>query len=106
MLGHSMDTLRLYEILREVQQYLGGGGGCLGHGLPRNFGISQPPKSVLRPHLTAVYVDYTAKSRRYGERTGLVIVWMYMAIMRRSLSRPFSARFAGSTTTGSAPIIR
>ena len=27
MLGHSMGTLRLYEILREVQKYLGGGGG-------------------------------------------------------------------------------
>ena len=25
MLGHSMGTLRLYEILREVQKYLGGG---------------------------------------------------------------------------------
>ena len=61
---------------------------------PENFWNSQPPRSVLRPYRTAVYVDYTAKSRRYGEHgTGLVILWIYMAILRRSISRPFSARF-------------
>ena len=39
MLGHSMGTLRLYEILREVQKHLGvggsRGGGGLGHAFPR-----------------------------------------------------------------------
>ena len=33
MLWHSMGTLRLYEILREVQKHLGG----LGHPLPQKF---------------------------------------------------------------------
>ena len=90
MLGHSMGTLRLYEILREVQKHLGG---SRAWSPQKNFGISQPPRSVLRQFRTAVYVDYTAKSRRYGERTRLVILWIYMAILHRSLSRPFSARF-------------
>ena len=90
MLGHSMGTLLLYEILREVQKHLGGEGSraCSPQ---KMFGISQPPRSVLRPYRTAVYVGYTAKSRRYGERTRLVILWIYMAILRRSISRPFSA---------------
>ena len=40
MLGHSMGTLRLYEILILLEVHaeafgLGGGGGGLGHALPR-----------------------------------------------------------------------
>ena len=33
MLGHSMGTQRLYELVREVQKYLGG----LGEARPENF---------------------------------------------------------------------
>ena len=39
MLGYSMGTLRLYELLREVQNLLGGFGG---HSPPENL-ILQPP---------------------------------------------------------------
>ena len=92
MLGHSMGTLRLYEILREVQKYLGGGRGSRACSPQK---ISQPPRSVLRSYRTAVYVNYTAKSRRYRERTRLVILWIYLAILRRSISRLFSARRFG-----------
>ena len=35
MLGHSMGTLRLYKLPREVQKLLGG----LGHPPPENLGI-------------------------------------------------------------------
>ena len=96
MLGHSMGTLHLYEILHEVQKHLGGGGGGSRACSPQKiFGISQPPRSVLRPYRTAVYVDYTAKSRRYGERMRLGILWIYLAILCRSISRLFSAHRFG-----------
>ena len=48
MLGHTMGTQRLYELLREVQKYFGG----LGEDAPgKFFCISQPPKSVLKPYV-------------------------------------------------------
>ena len=70
MLGHSMGTLRLYELPREVQKFLGGPGGILP---PKNLGILQPPRSVLRSY------------RSEDSRMRLVILWIYIAILRRSI---------------------
>ena len=39
LLGHSMGTLRLYELARKA-----------GHLPPKNLGILQPSRSVLRPY--------------------------------------------------------
>ena len=66
MLGHSMGTLCLYEILCKVQKRLGG----LGHALSA-----------------------------YGKRTRLIILWVYIAILRCSISKPFSARFTIDNNT-------
>ena len=57
MLGHSMGTLRLYELPREVQKLIGGSGGILPPG------ILQPPRSVLRPYTVAKCKSTTANSR-------------------------------------------
>ena len=50
MLGHSMGTLRLYELLREVQKHLGGDGGerCT------RLEFHSLPGQVLRPYGSAV----------------------------------------------------
>ena len=61
MLGHSMGTLRLYELLCEVQKHLGGLGQA-----PQK--ILQPPKSVLKP--------YVYSKLACGERTRLIILWI------------------------------
>ena len=56
LLGHSMGTLRLYELPREVQRLIGGSGGILP---PENLGILHPPKSILRPYEgLRIIVDY------------------------------------------------
>ena len=60
MLGHSMGTLRLYELQREVSKLLGGSGGILP---AKNLGILQPPRSVLRPYTVAKCKSLTANSR-------------------------------------------
>ena len=54
MLGHSVGTLRLYELLHKVEKHLGG----LGHAPPE---ISQPPRLVLKPYRSAVYMYITAQ---------------------------------------------
>ena len=60
LLGHSMGTLRLYELTREVQKLIGGSGG---YPPPENLGILQPPRSVLRPYTVAKCKSLTANSR-------------------------------------------
>ena len=51
LLGHSMGTLRLYELPR-------------GHPpTPENLGILQPPKSVLRPNTVVKCKSLMANSR-------------------------------------------
>ena len=57
MLGHSMGTLRLYELPCEMQKLLGGSGGILPPG------ILQPPRSVLRPYAVVKCKSLTANSR-------------------------------------------
>ena len=57
MLGHSMGTLRLYELLCEMQKLLGGSGGILPPG------ILQLPRSVLRPYTVVKCKSLTANSR-------------------------------------------
>ena len=51
---------------------------------------------------SAVYVTYMANSRVYGECTRLVILWIYIAILHHSISRPFSTWFP----INNVPIIR
>ena len=58
LLGQSMDTLRLYELPREVQKLIGG----LGVSSPQNLGILLPPRSVLRPYTVAKCKSLTANS--------------------------------------------
>ena len=56
LIGHSMGTLRLYELPREVQRLIGRSGGILP---PENLGILHPPKSILRPYEgLRIIVDY------------------------------------------------
>ena len=57
LLGHSVGTLRLYELPREVQKLIGGSGGH------PPTGILQPPRSVLRPCTVAKCKSLTANSR-------------------------------------------
>ena len=61
LLGHSMGTLRLYELPREVQKLIGG----LGASSPPQ--ILQPPRSVLRPYTIAKCKSLKAKLA-YHER--------------------------------------
>ena len=60
LLGHSMGTLRLYELPCKVQKLIGGSGGILP---PKNVGILQPPRSVLRLYTVAKCKSLTANSR-------------------------------------------
>ena len=60
-----MGMLCLYELLRKVEKHLGG----LGHAPPEKFfWISQPPRSVLKPYRSAVYITYTANLRTVNIR--------------------------------------
>ena len=81
MLGHSMGTLRLYELLREVRKLLG-----------ESVGIPQPPRLVLRSY------------RSEDSHTRLVIR-IYIVILRRSNSRPFSDRFTINNATISSALV-
>ena len=56
LLGHSMGTLRLYELLREVQKL--NNMGVYGASSPQ---ILQPPRSVPRPYTVAKCKSLTAK---------------------------------------------
>ena len=67
LLGHSMGTLHLYKLPREVQKLIGGSGGILPRKF-RNFTASQ----VLRPYTVAKCKSLTAKLA-YDERMRLVI---------------------------------
>ena len=53
-------------------------------------GLVQPPRSVLKPYRSAVYVTYMANSHVYSERTRLIL-WIYIVILCCSISRWFSA---------------
>ena len=76
-LGHSMGTLRLYELPREVQKLMGRSGG---HPPPENL---QPPRSVLWPYTVA-----KGKSQQtrvwwaYDTRNSV----LHIAILRCSIS--------------------
>ena len=59
LLGHSMGTLRLYELPREVQKLIGGSGAS---SPLKNLGILQPPWSVLRRYTVAKCKLHTANS--------------------------------------------
>ena len=97
LLGHS-GTLRLYELPREVQKLIGGVWGIP----PR---ILQPPRSVLRPYTVAKCKSLKAKLA-YDERISLDRnSVLYIAMLRRSISRSFSARFAiNNATISAAPV--
>ena len=99
LLGHSMGTLRFYELPREVQKLIGGSGGILP---PR---ILQPPRSVLRPYTGAKCKSLTAKLA-YDKRIRLDRnSVLYIEMLRRSISRPFSARIAiNNATISAAPV--
>ena len=98
LLGHSMGTLRLYELPRKVQKLIGGSGGIL----PPNL---QPPRSVLRPYTVAKCKSLKAKLA-YDERIRLDGNSMLcIAMLRRSISRPFSNQFAiNNATISAAPV--
>ena len=66
LLGHSMGTLRLYELLHEVQKLIGGSGGIL----PQ---ILQPPRSVLRPYTIVKCKSLMANSRMMSVLDSIVI---------------------------------
>ena len=55
----------------------------------KSFRISQSPRSVLSPYRSAVYIIHTANSR-----TRLLFCGLYIAILRRLISRPLSPCFA------------
>ena len=84
--GH---TMFVRTCAREVQTGRGGG-----VSFPKNFG--NLPDPVLWPYHTENVHD---------ERMKLVILWIYIAILRRSISRPLEPG-SRSTTLLSAPMIR
>ena len=63
MLGHSMDTLHLYKLLREVQKHLGG----LGYAPLENFTASQVGSEAIS------YCSVHHCKLAYGEHMRLVI---------------------------------
>ena len=76
--------------------------GVWGHPPPPPPRILQPPRSVLRPYTVAKCKSLTAKLA-YDERIRLDRnSVLYIAMLRRSISRPFSARFAINNATISA----
>ena len=95
-----MGTLRVYELPREVQKLIGGSGGIL-----RPESSLQPPRSVLRQYTVAKCKSLTAKLA-YDERIRLDRnSVLYIAMLRRSISRPFSARIAiNNATISAAPV--
>ena len=93
-----MGTLRLYGLPREVPKLIG----VLGASSPR---ILQLPRSVLRPYTVAKCKSLTAKFA-YDERIRLDRnSVLYIAMLRSSISRPFSTRFAiNNATISAAPV--
>ena len=93
MLGHSMGTLRLYELLQACS--------------PENFlNFTAPrPRSVLKPHRSAVYITYTANSRAMSVRD-LQFCGLYVAIPCVVRFQDSLALDSRSTTILSVPIIR
>ena len=68
-------------------------------------GILQPPRSVLRPYTVAKCKSLTANSRVYVRAYETRNSVLYIAILYRSISRPFSARFAiNNATISAAPV--
>ena len=89
LLGHNMGTLRLYGLPREVPKLIG----VLGASSPR---ILQLPRSVLRPYTVA-----KCKSLIRLDRNSV----LYIAMLRSSISKPFSTRFAiNNATISAAPV--
>ena len=102
LLGHSMGTLRLYELPREVPKLIGVVGASSPPPPPR---ILQPPRSVLKPYTVAKCKSLTAKLA-YDERIRLDHnSVLYIAVLRSSISRPFSIRFAINNATISAATV-
>ena len=96
LLEHSMGTLRLYELPREVQKLIGR---VWGHPPPRNFTASQVGSEAIL-YRSEVYVTYGKLA--YDETHNSVL---YIAVLRRSISRPFSARFTINNATISAALV-
>ena len=90
-------------VARAQQKLIGGSGGILPPPPPPR--ILQSPRSVLRPYTVAKCKSLTAKLA-YDERIRLDRnSVLYIAMMRHTILRPFSARFAiNNATISAAPV--
>ena len=95
--GHTTFVVLCTKFRVKCRSFLGGSGGILP---PENLGILHPPRLVLRSYCSKAYKLLTADLRMR-----LVILWIYIAILRRSISRPFSDQFAINNATISAALV-